>query len=277
VDPLWALLADVWWIAPAAAGAGAVGWAGVRMNRGSGRARRLELEAARHDVRAAYEALTRARAGVLSARAAVARADADRVAGRGTGGEASAARRALAQAERDVRAAYADLRARRAGVRAARAAVPPARAGRDALPLSRLMAEHDALRRRWVAYETDAGKAIDYPLMSDPQHPLTAEFLRAQAAAQWLRPANAQVKMRPADFAAYRDAVRAAERAFGAAEREARRAHGDPVESESPTDRWSDLARDVMDSTSRAIARSAEAVARAAESGWKNRKRPPTE
>lgn len=276
MDPLWALLADVWWIAPAAVGAGAVGWAGVRVSRGSGRARRLELEAARHDVRTAYEALARARAGVLSARASVARADADRVAGRAAPGAAAASRRALAQAEQDVRAAYADLRARRADVRAARAAVPSARAGRDALPLSRLLAEHDALLSRWLAYETDAGKAIDYPLMSDPQHPLTAEFLRAQAAAQWLRPANATVKMRPADFAAYREAVRRAQHAFAAAEHAARRAHGDPDETPSPADRWSDLARDVMDTTSRAIARSAEAVARAAESGWRNRKRPPT-
>lgn len=276
MDPVWTLLGEGWWLGPAVVGAGMLGWAGAAVTRRSGRARRLELEAARHDVRRAQDAVNRARAGVLAARAAVARAEADRTAGRGSVGAVGAARRAVQQAEQDVRAAYADLRARRADVRAARAAVPPARAGREALPLSRLMAEHDALLARWLAYETDPAKAIDYPSMSDPRQPLTAEYLRAQAAAQWLRPATADARMAPADFAAYRAAVRRAEEAFAAAERDARRRRGESVDG-GPREHWADVAWDVVDSASRALARSAEVIARAAEAGWRTRRRPPTE
>ncbi|MCK6066310.1 MULTISPECIES: hypothetical protein [Microbacterium] len=275
MDPLWAMLADLWWLAPATVGAGAVGWGAVSMARGSGRARHLEVEASLHDVRVAAGNLSRARAAVLAARAGVARADADRLARRATSADVAAARHALQQAERDVRAAGADLRARRANVRAARAAVPPRRAGIEALPLSRLIARHDALLSRWLAYETDAAKAIDYPSMSDPHDPLTAEFLRAQSTAQWLRPSGPDVKMQAADYAAYRDAVYRAEYAFAVAERAAQRGRGEVPDAPASGDHWSDLARDVMDTTSRAIARSAEAVARAAEAGWKNRRRPP--
>lgn len=274
MDPLWALLGEVWWLGPTVVGAGALTWAGGFVIRRSGQARRLGLEAARHDVRAAQDAVTRARAGVLSARAAVARAEADRTAGRAPSAAVASARRGLQQAERDVRAAYADLRARRADVRAARAAVPPARAGRDQLPLRRLMDEHDALLARWLAYETDPGKLIDYPSMSDPHVPATAEYLRAQSVAQWLRPSSADVRMKPAEFAAYRDAVHRAQHAFAVAERDARRRHGEPEPTEPLSDRWSEIAR-AVDSTTRAIARSAEAVARAAEAGWRARKRPP--
>jgi hypothetical protein len=153
--------------------------------------------------------------------------------------------------------------------------VPPPRAGRDALPLRRLVAEHDALLARWLAYETDPAKAIDYPTMSDPHHPPTEAYLRAQATAQWLRPSDPDAKMAPADFAAYRAAVRRAEEAFAAAERDARRRRGES-EAADPRERWSEVAWDVVDSTSRALARSAEAIARAAEAGWKNRRRPPS-
>ncbi|MGP3533494.1 hypothetical protein ACTU3I_01770 [Microbacterium sp. RD1] len=267
---VWAAVTEVWWVAPAAAGAGVLGWAGLR-TRSSSRARRIELEAAQQDVTAARDAVRRARAAVLAARAAVARAEADRTAARAHPGEIAAARQAVQQAERNVRAASADLRARRADVTAARAAIPAARADPSQLPLARLLAEHDALRSRWVAYETDAAKLIEYPAMSDPSAPETAAFLRAQATAQWLRPASAAARMRPADFAAYRDAVRQAQRAFDVAERAARRQNGEPDPESSGSERWAEIARDVVDSTSRAIALSAEALARAA--AWRNRRR----
>ncbi len=249
-------------------------WLGLRTRR-SARARRVELDAARHDVAAGRQEVVRARAAVLAARAGVARAEADRVAGRVGAAAVADARRAVGQAERDVRAAEAALRARRADVRAARAALPAAGADRAQLPLARLMAEHDVLTSRWMAYETDAAKLIDYPAMSDPSLPLTAQFLRAQAAAQWLRPATSDTPVRPADFAAYRDAVRQARAAFDAAERAARRQNGEPEDAASGMPVWADLARDVMDSTSRAIALSAEALARAA--AWRQRRRRPRE
>ncbi|WP_125129947.1 hypothetical protein [Microbacterium sp. 10M-3C3] len=271
MDPL-TLLLQVWWVAPAAAGAGGASWIALRSRR-SARARRLELEAARHDVVQARQALSRARADVLVARAGVARAEADRAAARLHPGELAAARRAVQHAESQVRAAWADLRARRADVRAARIALPPARAGADALPLARLMARHDALRVRWMAYETDPAKLIDYPSMTDAAHPATAAFLEAQAAAQWLRPTSREAVMRPADFAAYRAAVIRAERAFDAAEHAARGGAGASSRGDAG-ERWADLARDVVDSTSRALAASAEAWARAA--AWRrSRRRPP--
>ncbi|MCR8671785.1 hypothetical protein NWP09_11620, partial [Agrococcus sp. HG114] len=62
MDPVLVLVAEWWWIAPAGAGAGALGIAGLRARRPS--ARRLELDAARHDLRAAQDALTRSRAQV---------------------------------------------------------------------------------------------------------------------------------------------------------------------------------------------------------------------
>lgn len=271
MDPL-TLFVEAWWVAPAAVGAGAAGWAGLRSRR-SARARRLELDAARHDVVQARQALSRARADVLVARAGVARAEADRSAARAQPGTVAAARAAVQRAEGEARAAWADLRARRADIRAARAALPASRAGREHLPLPRLIARHDALTARWLAYETDPGLRIDFPAMTDAAQPTTAEYLRAQSAAQWLRPSSPDARMRPAQFAAYRDAVRRAEHAFEVAERAARGQHPS-TSREGGAERWAEIAREVADTTSRAIALSAEAVARAA--AWRQRKRPPS-
>lgn len=271
MDPL-SLLIELWWVAPAAAGAGTVGWLGVRTQRGS-RARHLELTAAQADVRAARQGLSRTRAGVHVARAEVARAEADRVAARGTALDVAAARRRLQVAQSEVRAASADLVARRAGVRAARASLPTARAGRDALPLARLMAAHDAVTAAWMAYETDPAKAIAYPAMSDARAPLTAAFLREQSTAQWLRPSAPDARITPADFAAYRDAVDRMRRAFAAAERDARQEAGEPRD-EPRNEWWTGVAGDFVDGA----LRSAEAVARAASAAaWNKRqgKRPP--
>ena len=43
-----------------------------------------------------------------------------------------------------------------------------------------LMATHDATNRRWLDYELDVGKLIDFPLMTDVREPLTVAFLRAK-------------------------------------------------------------------------------------------------
>jgi hypothetical protein len=275
VDPLWALLAEGWWAVPVAAGAvgtGALGWLGVRAQRRA-RVRRLEVDAAQHDVRAAHQAIGRARAGVMAARAEVARADADRLASRATAGDVASSRRRLAQAQQDLRASVAALRARRAAVRAARASVPSARDGADALPLARLMTSHDRVTARWMEYETDAAKVLEYPWMSDAQAPLTAEFLRAQSAAQWLRPASPDARISAADYAAYRDAVRRAVATFEAAERDALARAGHLPPEQNPSDRWASLAQEFVEGAQRTVARSAEAAARAA-AEWTKR-RPP--
>lgn len=48
-------------------------------------------------------------------------------------------------------------------------------------------ARHDAVLRRWSRYELDAGKAIEFPGMSDVRVPQTAEFFRAMKEAQHCR------------------------------------------------------------------------------------------
>ena len=260
------LLSEGWWAVPAtvtAAGAAALGAVGVRAQR-KARVRRLELHAAQGDLRPARTALTRARAAVHAARAHVARVEADRRAGRATTADAAAARHGLRQAQREATAASAALTARRADVRAARVAVPTRRDGPEALPLARLMATHSAVTSAWMAYETDPALAIAYPSMSDVRAPLTATFLKEQRAAQWLRPSSADARISPADYSAYRDAVRRMSRAFEAAEHDAWRRAGDPRAEEPPGEWWVGLAQDLSDGASRTLAWSIEAMARVA-------------
>jgi hypothetical protein len=86
-----------------------------------------------------------------------------------------------------------------------------------------LLTAHDDVNSRWLDYELDVGKLIDYPVMTDVREPLTVAFLRAKREADGLRPAG------PADVESrlrldeYRAAVRGYEVAFDVAEREARR------------------------------------------------------
>ena len=86
-----------------------------------------------------------------------------------------------------------------------------------------LMATHDAVNKRWLDYELDVGKLIDFPLMTDVREPLTVAFLRAKREADGLRPATARELTATSRLEAYRAAVNAYEVAFDVAEREARR------------------------------------------------------
>ena len=81
---------------------------------------------------------------------------------------------------------------------------------------------HDEVDRRWLAYELDAAKLIDYPMMTDVREPLTVAFLRAKREADSLRPEDS-ASMTPEDLAAYRSAVTSYDVAFQIAETEARR------------------------------------------------------
>jgi len=289
------LLVEWWWIGPAAAGAGTLGWIGVRRTRqralpagttttgdraarawasrpmSKAAARRLELDAAQLDLLTARQAITRGRAEVKIADAEVVRAQADRAASRGSSEAVSAARARLVAAQHSLRAAAAEVRARRAAVKAAQAVLPAIRSGSAPLPVERLLAEHDAVLTRWIAYETDPALAIDYPAMSDSRSPLLADFLRAHERAQWLRPASAQARLQPAEFLAYRDAVRRTVNAFEHAERVAR--HGDkplPPSSDG-ADAWGRVASDLAESAQRALARSMESMGRAAARNWNER------
>lgn len=89
--------------------------------------------------------------------------------------------------------------------------------------VQRVLAEHDDVKRRWLSYELDVAKLIDYPMMSDMREPLTVDFHRAKRHADGLRPANPK-ELKDADrFVAYRSAVQDLAVAFDVAEREARR------------------------------------------------------
>ena len=222
-----------WWVAPAAAGAGTAAYAGLTVK--SRRARRLELDAARHEESAAYRALIAARAHVSQAQAEVLAAHADsgspgfgssfldgvlNAAGLVTNPETSEAKRHLLEAKRREKSAAFALRATRTRVKAISVSYRATPAS-DPLPIEKLFAAHDAVIARWMRYETDPTTAFDYPALSDSGNSATLAFLRAQRSASALRPASAREKIAPQRFVEYRDAVRALEVAFDDAERQA--------------------------------------------------------
>lgn len=86
-----------------------------------------------------------------------------------------------------------------------------------------LMAAHDSVNHKWLDYELDVGKLIDFPLMTDVREPLTVAFLRAKKEADALRPAAPEDITTAARLAEYRAAVHAFELAFDVAEREGKR------------------------------------------------------
>jgi len=86
-----------------------------------------------------------------------------------------------------------------------------------------LMATHSDVNTRWLDYELDVGKLIDYPVMTDVREPLTVAFLRAKREADGLRPAAASDITSRARMDGYRAAVNSFQIAFDIAEREAQR------------------------------------------------------
>ncbi|WP_426302439.1 hypothetical protein [Arthrobacter sp. R-11] len=86
-----------------------------------------------------------------------------------------------------------------------------------------LIAAHDSVNHKWLDYELDVGKIIDFPLMTDVREPLTVAYLRAKKDADALRPADPADITTAARLAEYRAAVHGFELAFDVAEREARR------------------------------------------------------
>ena len=215
-----------WWAAPTAAGLGAVGYVGLTTGRR--RSRRLAVDAARHEERAAVNRLLQAQADTRAAQAVVLAAKANRGDLRGI----LEARAGLQRAKQAQRAASLEVKAARARVRAERMRAQTLSG--DELPLPALMREHDALTARWLEYETDLETTLAFPQMSDPHHPVTAEFLRAQQEALQLRPATASARIRAEQFVAYRDAVRRAAAVFEAAEDAALRASAAARQAPAP-------------------------------------------
>ncbi|MBN9176808.1 MAG: hypothetical protein J0I43_05505 [Microbacterium sp.] len=271
MEPFLAVFAEFWWIGPTVIGAGALGWFGLRGQRGTAKARRLAYDASREALRTAQQEAQASRHGVRVARAELARAQAARTAGYTGPDEVAAARRALDAAQRDTRAAAATLRARRANLSADRAALAARSSDPAHLPLARVMAADDAVTARWMEYETDAARQLAFPAMSDARVPQTAAFLAAHRTARALRPAAPTARITPAQFGAYRDAVARLHHAFEAAEAEAwRRARaagsapaGPGPDSPRPAD-WVITAQEIAQNlTQTVLARGAEALARA--------------
>lgn len=86
-----------------------------------------------------------------------------------------------------------------------------------------LIDSHDAVNRRWLDYELDVGKLIDFPVMTDVREPMTVAFLRAKRTADSLRPGAPEDITTAAQLGEYREAVHSFELAFDVVEREARR------------------------------------------------------
>ncbi|MDX1882499.1 hypothetical protein [Mycolicibacterium sp. 120270] len=88
--------------------------------------------------------------------------------------------------------------------------------------ITRMVREHDRTDTRWLDYELDVSKLLDYPLMTDMRDPLTQRFHRAKLRADMLRPADPGDLLDDSEAARqYLDAVEEYVTAFDVAEAEA--------------------------------------------------------
>ncbi len=88
--------------------------------------------------------------------------------------------------------------------------------------MTRVLDLHDRTDNRWLDYEIDIAKLLDFPLMTDMRDPLTVAFHKAKSHADLLRPERVEDIL--GDRAAqleYRDAVHDYAAAFDVAETEA--------------------------------------------------------
>jgi hypothetical protein len=94
--------------------------------------------------------------------------------------------------------------------------------------LTRVLREHDRTDTRWLEYELDFARLLDFPLMTDMRDPLTISFHKAKLRADFLRPAKAEDLLDDGDAAArYLAAVEDYVTAFNIAEAEAKRRRRD--------------------------------------------------
>jgi hypothetical protein len=90
--------------------------------------------------------------------------------------------------------------------------------------LRRVVEEHSRTDKRWLEYELDVAKLLDFPLMTDMRDPLTIGFHKAKLRADFLRPLKAEDLLDDRDAAAqYLAAVEDYVTAFNVAEAEATR------------------------------------------------------
>lgn len=88
--------------------------------------------------------------------------------------------------------------------------------------LRRILDEHRHTDTRWLSYELDFAKLLDFPLMTDLRDPLTVAFHKAKLRADLLRPVKAEDLLDDREAAArYQVAVEDYVTAFNVAEAEA--------------------------------------------------------
>jgi len=99
---------------------------------------------------------------------------------------------------------------------------PPVNPAAQWRAITRTVEEHARTDKRWMEYELDVEKLLDFPLMTDMRDPLTTAFHKAKLRADLLRPAKAEDLLDDRESAAqYRTAVEDYASAFNAAEAEA--------------------------------------------------------
>jgi hypothetical protein len=87
-----------------------------------------------------------------------------------------------------------------------------------------VLERHDRTDARWLDYEIDIAKLLDFPLMTDMRDRLTVAFHKAKSHADWLRPDSVDDILGDRDAQLeYRDAVGEYVAAFDVAESEATR------------------------------------------------------
>jgi hypothetical protein len=88
--------------------------------------------------------------------------------------------------------------------------------------LTRVLDEHNQTDARWLTYEMDIAKLLDFPMMTDMREPLTIAFHKAKRRADLLRPDKLEDLLGNRDAQVeYRDAVHDYVSAFEVAESEA--------------------------------------------------------
>jgi hypothetical protein len=112
--------------------------------------------------------------------------------------------------------------------------------------MTKVLERHDRTDARWLDYEIDVAKLLDFPLMTDMRDPLTIGFHRARSRADLLRPDTVDDILGDRDAQLeYRDAVHEYVAAFDVAEAEAiRRRRSDfSVEAQERLERAQHLLR----------------------------------
>jgi hypothetical protein len=111
--------------------------------------------------------------------------------------------------------------------RAKNVAEAPARVGDDAgyrREIGRAVDAHNAIDKRWLDYEMDVAKLLDFPMMTDMREPMTVRFHQAKVRADMLRPVTVEDLLADrGSQAEYLEAVQHYVTAFEAAETEAMR------------------------------------------------------